>query len=222
MKHFLTLTLFIGVGCTCCRAQRVVFDPQHYASVVENGLVQSSAEVTHSQYLHQIDGNLQTINTNVGSVVLAQTILYNGLANVSSALKNGMVVRDLAVIVADILRYTNQTLAMAKAEPYLLLFAESYAKEIRGRASRLVTDVSGFVIKQGGNVLANHNSRDQLLGHIRRELQIIDGMAYGAWKAMFWARERGIIASLNPFAAFINNDQRFVSDIIRQAKYLKQ
>jgi hypothetical protein len=222
MKHLLTLLFFIGSGCACCRAQRIVFDPQHFASVVENGSVQSSAEATHRQYLQQIDGNLQTINTNVGSVVLAQTIIYNGLAHVNSALRDGMVVRDLGVIVADILRYTNQTLALAKAEPYLLLFAESYANEIRGRATRLVTDVSGFVLRQGDNVLADYNSRDQLLNHIRRELQIIDGMAYGAWKAMFWAKERGIIASLNPFAAFINNDQRFVSDIIRQARYLKQ
>jgi hypothetical protein len=222
MKHLLTLVLFIGLGCAHCSAQRIVFDKQHFASVAENGSVQSSAEATHRQYLQQIDGNLQTINSNVGSVVLAQTMIYNGLANVNSALKDGMVVRDLGVIIADILHYTNQTLALAKTEPYLLLFAESYANEIRGRAMRLVTDVSGFVLRQGDNVLADYNSRDQLLNHIRRELQIIDGMAYGAWKAMFWAKERGIIASLNPFAAFINNDQRFVSDIIRQARYLKQ
>ncbi|MGF7079711.1 hypothetical protein [Mucilaginibacter sp. UYCu711] len=201
--------------------QRIVFDPKHFASVVENGSVQSSAEVTHSQYLKKIDNNLQTVNTNVGSVVLAQTLIYNGLANVNSALKNGLTVKDMAVIVADIVSYTNQTLQMAKAEPYLLFFTESYANEIKGRATRLVTDVSSFVLKEGDNVLADYNTRDQLLAHVRQELQIIDGLAYGAWRAVFWAKERGIIASLNPFAVFINNDKIFVDDIIRNAKYLK-
>ncbi|WP_345949003.1 hypothetical protein ABDD95_19335 [Mucilaginibacter sp. PAMB04274] len=222
MKLLITLTFFSWLNIGCCFAQRIVFDPKHYQSVIENGSVQSSAEVTHGHYLSQIDNNLQTINTNVGSVVLAQTIIYNGLANVNSALKNGLVVKDLAVIVSDILNYTDQTLNMARAEPYLLLFAESYANEIRGRATRLVTDVSGFVLKKDSNVLADYNARDQLLNHVRRELQIIDGMAYGAWKAMFWAKQRGIIASVNPYAAFINNDKVFVADIIRQAKYLKQ
>ncbi|WP_345951260.1 hypothetical protein ABDD95_07470 [Mucilaginibacter sp. PAMB04274] len=203
-------------------AQRIVFDSQHFAAVTENGSVQSSAELTHSQYLSKIDANLQTVNTNVGSVVLAQTMIYNGLANVNSALKNGLVVKDLAFIVSDILNYTNQAIAMAKSEPYLLLFAESYAREIGARATRLVTDISGFVLKEGGGVLADYNARDQLLNHVRRELQIIGGMAYGAWRAMFWAKQRGIIASVNPFAAYINNDKVFVADIIRQAKYLKQ
>ncbi|MBT2560125.1 hypothetical protein J7E50_02680 [Pedobacter sp. ISL-68] len=203
-------------------AQRIVFDPRHFQAVLENGSVSSTAELTHNQYLGKIDGNLQTINTNVGSVVLVQTMIYQSLSNVNSALKNGLVVKDMAVIVNDILRYADQTIALARAEPYLLLFAESHAAEIRGRATRLVMDVSGFILKEGDNMLADYNSRDQLLNHVRRELQIIDGMAYGAWKAMFWAKQKGIIASLNPFASFINKDRTTVEDIIRNAKYLKQ
>jgi hypothetical protein len=202
--------------------QRMVYDQKHYAAVIENGAVQSAAENTHNQYLDKINSNLQTINTNAGAVVLAETMIYEGLANVNSALKDGLAVKDMAVIVADILQYTRQTIAMARTEPYLLLFAQQYATEISMRATRLVTDVSGIILKEGGNMLADYNSRDQLLNHVRQELQIIDGMTYGAWKAMFWAKEKGIIASLNPFAAYINNDKTTVDDIIRNAKYLKK
>jgi hypothetical protein len=46
-------------------------------------------------------------------------------------------------------------------------------------------------------------------------------MAYGAWKAMFWAKERDIIASINPYEGYINNDRNTVSEIIRNAKFLK-
>lgn len=202
--------------------QYVVIDPQHLATVIENGSMQSAAESTHNNYLGKIKSNIETVNTNVGSVVLAQTMIYQGLSNVNSALKNGMAVRDMAFIIADIMNYTNQTLAMARSEPYLLLFTEQFDRDIQGRATRLVTDVSAFILKEGDNVLADYNSRDQLLWKVRQELQIIAGLAYGAYRAVFWARERGIIASVNPYAAWINNDKIFVGDIIRNAKYLKQ
>lgn len=220
--NFLIGLLYFGLHFNLVLAQDVVIDPQHLATVIENGAVQSSAESTHNNYLGKINDNLQTINTNVGSVVLAQTMIYEGLSNVNSALKNGMAVKDMALIVSDIISYTDQTLALAKSEPYLFLFTQKFGTEIQGRATRLVTDVSAFILKEGDNVLADYNSRDQLLRHVRLELQIIDGLAYGAYRAVFWAKEKGIVASLNPYAGFINQDKAFVDDIIRNAKYLKQ
>ena len=217
---FLILTLCAGKNGSA-QGYKIVIDKKHNAAVAENGAYQSAAEVSHSNYLERIGHNLQTINTNTGSVVLAQTMIYESLSNVNSALKNGMMVKDLSVITADILRNTNNVVEMARAEPYLLLFAESYAGEIRARAARLVSDVSQSILKQGGNMLADYNSRDQLLNRVRQELQIIDGMAYGAWKAMFWAKQRGIIAGMNPYTAYIDNDRATVNDIIRNAKYLK-
>jgi hypothetical protein len=55
-----------------------------------------------------------------------------------------------------------------------------------------------------------------------QQLQILDGLAYGAWKSMYWAKERGLIASLTPFADYINHDKTFVSQIIQNVKYLHQ
>ncbi|MDP9047516.1 MAG: hypothetical protein M3N14_05220 [Bacteroidota bacterium] len=220
--NFLIGLLYFGLHFNLVLAQDVVIDPQHLATVIENGAVQSSAESTHNNYLGKINDNLQTINTNVGSLVLAQTMIYEGLSNVNSALKNGMAVKDMALIVSDIISYTNQTLALAKSEPYLFLFTQKFGTEIQGRATRLVTDVSAFILKEGDNVLVDYNSRDQLLRHVRLELQIIDGLAYGAYRAVFWAKQKGIVASLNPYSGFINQDKTFVEDIIRNAKYLKQ
>jgi hypothetical protein len=205
-----------------CFAQQVVFDPRYLLAVTENGVVRSSAESTHNEFLDKINNNLNNININVGSVVLAQTIIYNGLANVNSALKDGLEVKNMAVTIADMISYLNQIVAMGKDEPYLLLFASNIGNEMKIRAVGLVTDVSGYVLKEGKNVLADYNSRDQLLKKVTQQLEIMDGLAYGAWKAMYWAKERGIIASLNPWANFINRDKTFVSQIIQNAKYLKQ
>jgi uncharacterized Zn ribbon protein len=213
--RFIALLLPFAFYLLPCTAQEVVFDPQHFESVVANGVVRSSAETTHDQYLGKI-------NTNVSSVVLAQTIIYNGLSNVNSALKDGLEVKNMAVITEDMISYINQALDLAKAQPYLLLFADNIATEMKQRAVKLVTDVSGYVLKEGDNVLADYNSRDQLLRKVTTQLQILDGLAYGAWRAMYWAKEKGIIASLNPYANYINRDKLFVAQIIQNAKYLHQ
>jgi hypothetical protein len=203
-------------------AQQYVIDYQHLIAVTENGAVRSSAESAHSEYLGKINNNINDLNTNVGSVVLAQTMIYQALSNVNSALKNGLEVKNMAVIIADMTGYINQALAMARADPYLLVFANNISGEMKIRALALVSDVSGYVLKEGKNVLADYNSRDELLRKVTQQLQILDGLAYGAWKAMYWAKERGVIASLNPFAGYISRDKVIVAQIIQNAKYLRQ
>lgn len=220
MKYIILLLL---MSCwLCSRAQEYVIDYQYLASVEANQAVRMSAEQTHDQYLDKINNNLNTINLNVGSVVTAQTIIYNGLANVNSALKDGLAVKNMAVITGDMISYLQQCLQLAKAQPYLLLFATGIEHEMQIRALGLVSDVSGYVLREGGNVLADYNGRDQLLKKVTMQLQILDGLAYGAWRAMFWAKERGILASLNPWQNFINRDKLFVQQIIAGAKYLQQ
>ncbi|QJD95948.1 hypothetical protein HH214_08700 [Mucilaginibacter robiniae] len=212
------LLLLVGL---CCHAQQVVVDPQHLATVLQNGAVRSAAESTHEQYLTKISGNINDLNTNMASVVAAQTMIYESLSNVNSALKDGLAVKNMAVIIADMTRYIDQALDMAKDQPYLLLFAGNIAGQMRSRATALVTDVSSFILKEGDQVLADYNARDQLLRRVTQQLQILDGLAYGAWKSIYWARQRGLIASATPFAGYLSHDQAIVSRIIQQAKYLK-
>ncbi|SDH29981.1 hypothetical protein [Mucilaginibacter gossypii] len=221
MKNLLISALLL-IQFSWVHAQQVVLDYQHVVAVTENGIVRSGAESTHEQYLGKINNNINDLNTNVGSVVLAQTMIYEGLSNVNSALKDGLAVKNMAVIIADMTGYINQALAMAKSEPYLLIFAGNIATEMRTRSLALVSDVSGYVLKEGNNVLADYNSRDQLLHKVMQQLQILDGLAYGAWKSMYWAKERGLIASLTPFADYVNHDKTYVSQIIQNAKYLHQ
>jgi hypothetical protein len=214
--------LLMGAGLmNSADAQRIVYDAKHLQSVSENAFVRQSAELSHHQYLNKIDQNLQNINLNAGSVVLAQTIIYDGLSNVNSALKNGLAVRQLGTLISEILSYSSQMAGMAKTEPYLLLFAEDFGRQMKERSTRLVTDVSGFILKEGSNVLTDFNNRDQLLRKVTQELQLISALVYGAWKAMYWAKERGIFKTLNPFADFIYQDRIYVEDIIRNARYLK-
>jgi len=218
--------LFILSVCIVLRykaySQKAVYDAQHFQSVIANAGVRSGAEQTHQQYLGKINSDIDNLNTNAGSVVLAQDMIYRGLSNVNSALKDGLEVKYMAFIVADIISYINQSTALVKDDPFLLVFANNIGAEMRRRSLALVSEVSGFVLKEGGNVLADYNARDELLHKVVTQLQIIDGLAYGAWRAMFWARQQGLVKSLNPFRDFINHDRDYVNQIILNAKYLRK
>jgi hypothetical protein len=222
MRKLLIMLLLAVCFKLSVYGQQYVFDPQYFASVESNQAVRSVAEGTHDQYLGKIKTNIDDVNINVGSVVLAQNIIYNGLANVNSALKDGLEVKYMATITADMINYLQQALELAKSQPYLILFATNIADEMKLRAVGMVGEVSSYVLKSGNNVLADYNSRDQLLKKITTTLQILDGLAYGAWRAMYWAKERGIVASVNPWENYINKDKYFVQEIINNAKYLHQ
>jgi hypothetical protein len=223
----MTKQLFLFVLFAFCiklstSAQQYVLDEKYLVSVEANQAVRMSAEQTHNQYLGKINNNIEDLNTNVGSVVLAQEMIYNGLSNVNSALKDGLEVKYMATITADMISYLNQALALGKSDPYLLLFATNIANEMKVRSVALVSEVSTYVLKSGDNILADYNGRDQLLRKVTNTLQILDGLAYGAWRAMYWAKQRGIIATINPWQDFINKDKYFVQQIITNAKYLKE
>jgi hypothetical protein len=220
MKTGIFLILGIAIA-NIAFAQSIVFDPQQFHAATENGAARSGAESAHKWYLGKISSNLDNININMGSVVLAQTIIYEGLSNVNSVLKNGLAVKNMAAVIADMISYLNRALQLARTQPYLLLFASNINNEMRLRAFELFSDVSGYILNGGSRILADYNSRDQLLRKVTQQLQILDSLAYGAWKAMFWAKERGTIASVNPFAAYVNRDKIFVQRIISNAKYLR-
>lgn len=200
----------------------MVFDPQHFVVVMENQAMRMAAEGTHQQYLGKINDNVNTINTNTATVVAAQLLIYNALSNVNSALKDGLMVRDIGATTADIIYYLDQAMLLGKDDPLLFLVAMRIQNEFGPKVSALVSDISGFILKEGGNVLADYNGRDQLLRRVVQQLSILDGMAYGAWKAMYWAKARGVLKTLNPFQSFINKDRAFAAQIIQNAQYLNK
>lgn len=221
MKKLLVFLAFISLISRAAFSQKVVYDQNHFTAVSENAAVRNAAELTHNQYLQKIGDNLQSINTSAGTIILAQTMIYNSLSNVNSALKDGLALKNIASIVSDMSGYTTQMLTMAKSQPYLLLFAENMATQMELRSAALLADVSGFILS-GKDILADYNSRDQLLRKVTQELQILCSLLYGAYRAMFWAGQQSLFKTLNPFAGYLNTDRQIVDNIIANAKFLKK
>jgi len=222
-RRILMILLFSGfyVFFLQLKAQRIVFDAGHFAAVNENAVIRNAAELSHSEYQDRVVKSLEKINLNSLSVVAAQSLIQESLSHVNAALKQGLMVRNMAGICGDIRDYGVKMSELAKSEPYLLLFSEQIFRDMYSRSLALVSEVSEFVLKENAGLLMDYNSRDELLKRINTQLHILAGLCYGAWKAMYYAKVKGIYQSLNPFASYLNQDKALVSQVIRNAKYLK-
>ncbi|RYE23761.1 MAG: hypothetical protein EOP45_06515, partial [Sphingobacteriaceae bacterium] len=115
-------------------AQRVVFDKYQFATVNANGAARQAAEVTGQQYYDRVNNNLEKVKINTSTIILAQTMIYESLANVNSALKNGKMVLQMANTVKRIQTYSGYMIDAAKDQPVLILFAEQMATDTKDRA----------------------------------------------------------------------------------------
>ncbi|MDX3916995.1 MAG: hypothetical protein QHC79_25865 [Pseudosphingobacterium sp.] len=221
MSHFLLLTGVLLLLCGKASAQ-IYTDP------AVAGATAAHSSVINGQ-LNRTNDNLTLIQRGqlalTGQLTIAndlQNKLYRGLSEVSAVLRSLLTVKDIATIGLDIVEDAQKAINYARDNPLLLLFAEQGAREFRNRATSLAAEVSSFVLSGGENNLMDSGERAKLLLHIRDELIIIRSLAFGMQRSMFYAKQRGLIASLNPYAGFINIDRQIADDILRNANILKQ
>lgn len=224
MNRTIFLTAYLLLCSVLCHAQSyvtIIYDRKHLAIVGQNAAARSAAEITHGSYLGTIRDRLEDINLNVSSVVMVQEMIHRALTEVDQALRSGLTVRQIGQIGTEIVHECNLMLQTARDEPYLLLFAEDVARQMKNRGVNLATEVSEFVLKEGQNVLMDYEKRDALLRKIVLELRVMRALAYSMHRAMYYAKLRGILRSVNPYSEFINRDRRMVDDIIYKVKILK-
>lgn len=191
------------------------------ATAVHSGVINGQLNKTNDNLTLIQRGQLAV----TGQLVIVNDLqqqIYRGLSEVSGAVRSLLAIQDIAEISVDIVADVNKAVSLAQSNPALLLFAEGGAREFRRRGTALATEVSSFVLQGGVNNLMDSGERAKLLNRIRTELMILRGVAYGMQRTMYWAKQRGILNSLNPYAGYINIDTQIADDIIRNAKYLKQ
>lgn len=201
---------------------------QIYIDPTAAGATATHAAVINNQ-LSDVNQNLTLIQRGqlaiTGQLTIAnelQNQIYRGLTEVSGVMRSLLAVKDITDITTDIVENVNKALLIAKTNPILLLFAEQSAREFKSRATNLSLEVGTFVLKGGKDNLLDSGERAKLLNFIRVELNILRGIAFGMQRSMFWAQQRGILQSLNPYSNFINIDKSIADDIIRNSKLVKK
>ncbi|WP_159634698.1 hypothetical protein [Sphingobacterium composti Ten et al. 2007 non Yoo et al. 2007] len=217
-----TLSIIIMVLCIHIANAQIYVDPTVAAATATH------AGVINNQ-LNNVNENLTLIQRGqlaiTGQLTIAndlQNQIYKGLSEVSAVMRSLLAVKDITEISTDILENVDKALLIAKTNPILLLFAEEGAREFKARASNLALEVGTFALKGGKENLMDSGERAKLLNFIRIELNILRGIAFGMQRSMFWAQQRGILQSLNPYSTFINIDKNIADDIIRNSKLVKK
>ncbi|QGN22527.1 hypothetical protein [Elizabethkingia anophelis] len=220
MQRTIMLLAALLFGVTA-RGQ-IYIDPAVAAAEAAHAAVINSQLNTTNDKLTLIQRGQLAVTGQLVIVNDLQDKIYKGLSEVSAVVRNLLAVKDIADISTDIVRDVNKAMDIAGSNPVLLLFAEEGAREFKRRATALATEVGSFVTVGGRQNLMDSGERAKLLNRIVTELTILRGVAYGMYRSMYWAKQRGILNSLNPYAGFINIDKRIAEDIVRNAKYLRQ
>ncbi len=222
MKGILCFMLLLCCFFNAAIAQEVVVDPTTSAAIIVNSAVINGQLNTTNNNLSLIQKGQLAVTGQLVIVNKLQNDIYTGLSQVASIINNLTTIKEIADCGTDIVSDVEQSITIAKSDPVLLLFAEQGARDFETRAVTLATEVSAFVLKGGGSNLMDSGERGKLLNHIESEMQVLRGIAYGMQRAMYWAKMRGIWASLNPWATWKNMDVQIANDVVNNAKYLKQ
>lgn len=220
MKHLIIILLPMLL-IKAAFAQEIVVDPAISAAISVNSSVINNQLTITNNNLSAIQTGQLAVTGQLAIVNDLQNKIYTGLSQVASVISNLTSIKEIASCGTDIVNDVGEVVTIAKSNPVLLLFAEQGAREFQTRAVTLSADVSAFVLK-GGNNLMDAGERGKLLNHIESEMQILRGIAYGMGRAIYWARMRGIWASLNPWEEWKNMDVQIANDVLNNAKYLKQ
>jgi len=217
-----TLILFWALFCCLgyCHAQIYVDPLTAGAMAAHSGVINGQLDKTNDRLTLIQRGQLAV----TGQLVVAndlQNTIYRGLSEVSGVMRSLLAVKDIYEISEDIIVDVNKAIGIAESNPLLLLFAESGAREFKSRATALAAEVSSFVLLGGKANLMDAGERAKLLNRIVTELTILRGVAYGMYRSMYWASQRGILNTLNPYSGFINLDKRIADDILFKSKLLK-
>lgn len=222
MKTLIFLLLFSACSISQILAQAVYVDPTTAAAMaVHSGIINGQLNTTNNKLTLIQTGQL-AVTGQLTAVNALQKDIYKGLSQVSSVMTNLLAIKDIAEISSDIVTDVNKAASLAQSDPVLLLFAQQGATEFKTRATALAAEVSTFVLQGGQSNLMDSGERAKLLNRIVNELSITRGVAYGMYRTMYYAKMRGILNSLNPYAGFINIDRQIGDNILQNRKTLKQ
>ncbi|MFD1771356.1 hypothetical protein [Sphingobacterium suaedae] len=216
------LTILFAVAACNTACAQVYVDPAVAAATgIHAGFINSQLDDVNSKLTLIQRGQLAV----TGQLAIAnemQDKIYRGLSEVSSVVHSLLSVKEIAAVSSDIVHDVGKAVDLATGNPVLLLFAEAGAREFKRRASNLAAEVGTFVLQGGAKNLMDSGERAKLLNRIYAELTIIRGVAYGMHRSMYWAKQRGILASLNPYSGFVNIDRRIADSIIKNSRLVSR
>ncbi|WP_035141844.1 hypothetical protein [Flavobacterium daejeonense] len=145
--------------------------------------------------------------------------VLKGLTQVSQTLNNALTIKEIYSTSVDIINDTKQTIDLAAGNPVLTVFAVNSAKTFKERAVLMTAEISR-ILASGETNMMDAGERQKLLNYIHTEIRLLGANVYMMKESMYWAKMNGIWNTLNPFRAWINQDEMIIKSVMQRSKQI--
>lgn len=212
--------LWIGILSICfLQAQTVYIDPAVAGAISVTGNSLKSEQNSTNNVLTQIKTAQLAVSTQLAAANRLQEKVYKGLSEVSSALNDAFVVKQIYENTTRIVEKSAEIATFAAQNPEYAYFARKEADNFKKRCISLTTEVAQTLTGGEFNLMSS-GQRRELLRNIQTQTSLLASHAWLILYSMQRAKTIGFWKAINPFQDWLNKDQRIAQDIIRRSKFL--
>lgn len=212
----ITLLFISGVNCF---SQTVYVDVLTApAMLAYSGTLKTQQEKTNTN-LSNIQKGQVLVNAQLKVANDLHDKVLKGLTQVSQTLNNALTVKEIYSTSVDIVNDTKETIQLAAGNPVLTVFAVNSAKIFKERALLMTAEITR-VLTSGETNMMDAGERQKLLNYLHTEIRLLGANVYMMKESMYWAKMNGIWNTLNPFRAWVNQDEMIIKSVMQRSKQL--
>lgn len=212
--------LWFGILWICfLQAQTVYIDPLVAGAISSTGSSLKSQQNNTNNVLTQIKTAQLAVSAQLAAANKLQEKVYKGLSEVSSALNDAFVVKQIFENTTTIVKKSSEIVAFAAQNPQYAYFARKEADLFKKRCISLTTEVTQTLTGGKFNLMSS-GQRRELLRNIQTQTSLLASHAWLILYSMQRAKTIGFWKAINPFGDWVNKDDKIAKDIIRRSKFL--
>jgi hypothetical protein len=221
MKYLLLLTFCLSLSAFC-HAQEKVLDIPELLQLTDY----SKSE--HTQQVNARDKQTTVSSTEAGNKTLLDKMkdMYRTLQNRYSALGTAISAADVGLqaepMVNSIISSQSQLVQLAQKNPAIIALAYQTEIDFAEHSEMLIRYLAGLLLSIGDINQMKASDRKMLFDYVLTELSNIQDMSNLLVRSVQFGTLAALLHHLDPFDAFVSQDQNMVKDILSNAKYLKQ
>jgi len=220
------LLLSILVLLLCCRSfaqyYEIGIDEKYAAQLMVDLAERTAADGEYNNNLSKIQTSKVNTNTYLTSITAIQNELYNSLTTVNGIIANGKSIPYLATLATSIYNFQAKLVNEAGKYPLYLPFAQKYESAVAVKTANLLTYIYNFIEANDQANIMDNGKRNALFHHVLTELSVINGLSYTAYLSVKTAASLGLLKAYNPWRNYINMDQQYAQQALRQFNAFKK
>lgn len=213
-------TILIILSIDNIYSQAIHLDVGVSGSLLFNGSTLKASQEKTNDELNTLNKKQTAVAVIMTKINQTQEIVYKGLSEVNSVVKDGLALKRCYKNVQNILTYSDQAVKLAKKNPHYLLLTNNVIDRVKKHSIEIYTDIA-TLLTGGKKTLMNTGQRKMLIDGIERNTyQILISVIMLKNKLLRIDRV-GFLNSLNPFNSYVNQDLILFNQIITNSGQFK-